>query len=176
MTHTYRTTLSVPNGVPITIPKYIVSNGGHIRKAEVEDVPYLSKNLRPEDKDEIKAASGMTPEGGIGRAVLMKEAWVGVHKEGPWVIWGHMSADPEVATVWCLATTQLSKHRAGFFRVSISWLDRIVQQFKYLNCFTDSRNEEHHRWLKFMRFKRVGDPLFFFDPNVEFHEYRRKDA
>ena len=165
----------MPNGVPITIPKYIVNNGGHIRKSGLEDVAYLSEHLRSEDKDEIKAASGMDPQEGLTHAVSLKEAWVGVHDEGPWVIWGHIITSSEMATVWCLATTQISKHKAGFFRVSISWLNALGKQFRHLNCFTDSRNKEHHRWLKFMRFNRIGDPLFFCDPNVEFHEYIRED-
>lgn len=165
----------MPNGVPLTIPRYIVNDGGHIRKARAGDIAYLSENLRPEDKAEIKAASGRDPEDGISHTVALEEAWVGVHDQGPWVIWGHMVLNPKVATVWCLATTQLKQHRAGFLRVSVSWLNTLGKQFQYLNCFTDSRNKEHHRWLKFMRFNRIGDPLFFCDPNVEFHEYKRED-
>ena len=175
MTPTSRTILSVPNGVPVTIPEYIVSNGGHIRKAEVGDIAYLSEHLRPEDKAEIKAASGRDPENGIRHAVKLKEAWVGVHDQGPWVIWGHISTKRESATLWCLATTQISQHRAGFLRISKVWIKNLEQQYKHLNCFTDSRNKEHHRWLKFMGFKRIGDPLFFCDPGVEFHEYKRED-
>jgi len=165
----------VPNGVLVTIPEYTVSNGGHIRRAEERDIPYLAENLRPEDKDEIKAASGRDPESGIRHAVDLQEAWVGVHDQGPWVIWGHLVIQPKVATVWCLATTQLKEHRAVFLRVSSSWFNSFGTQFRSLNCFTDSRNEEHHRWLKFMRFKRIGGPLFFCDPQVEFHEYKRED-
>ena len=164
----------MPNGVPLTIPKYTVSDGGHIRRGEEGDIPYLSKHLRPEDKAEIKAASGNSPKNGISDAVQLGETWVGVHNQGPWVIWGYTFTDPKVATVWCLATTQISQHRSVFLRVWVSWLDSLGQNFQYLNCFTDSRNEEHHRWLKFMRFKRIGDPLFFYDPNVEFHEYIRE--
>jgi hypothetical protein len=159
--------------VPVTIPAYTVNNGGHIRKAETRDAAYLAKNLRPEDKAEIKAASGRDPDSGISYAVALKDSWVGVHDQGPWVIWGHIATKPESATVWCLATTQISQHRSVFLRVSTSWLASLGGQFQSLNCFTDSRNKEHHRWLKLMRFKRIGDPLFFFDPNVEFHEYKR---
>ena len=165
----------MPNGVPVTVPKYIVSNGGHIREAEEGDIPYLVANLRPEDKEEIRAASGRDLVSGITIAVDLKDTLVGVHDSGPWVIWGYLSLHPNVATVWCLATTQLRNHRTGFLRVSKSWITNLGQQFRYINCFTDSRNKEHHRWLKFMRFKRIGGPLFFFDPNVEFHEYIREE-
>ena len=172
MTPISHITLSVPNGVPVTIPRHIVDKGGYIRCAEWADVPYLVDNLRPEDKKEIKSASGMEAEDGIRTAVDIG-ALVGTNDEGPWVIWGHIPSTSDMTSVWCLATDQLAEHRSGFLRVSKLWLDALPYQ--RINCFTDSRNKEHHRWLKFMRFKRIGEPKYFYDPTVEFHEYIRKD-
>ena len=163
----------MPNGVPVTIPKHIASKGGYIRSAEDGDVPYLVENLRPEDKDEIKSASGLEPEEGLQNAVDIG-ALVGTNDEGPWVIWGHIPNNSDLTSVWCLATTQLAQHRSGFLRVSRLWLASLP--YPRLNCFTDSRNKEHHRWLKFMGFKRSGEPKYFYDPTVEFHEYIREDV
>lgn len=160
----------MPNGVHVTIPKYIVDDGGHIRQAVDEDVYYLAANLRSEDKDEIKASSGLEPDVGLAMAIKMG-AWVGVHDAGPWVIWGNFAIDGLLSTVWCLATNQLKDHRSAFIRVSKAWLDSL--EYAELNCFTDSRNREHHRWLKSMGFKRHGEPKSFFDPVVDFHEYRK---
>ena len=168
MTRTYRTTLSAPNGTHATIPSHIVANGGHIRQSCLEDVEYMAANLRQEDKDEIKAASGLDPTEGLQVAVK-NGGWVGVYNEGPWVIWGNHVVAENLNTVWCLATTQITKHRSAFLRISSWWLDSL--KCDLINCYTDSRNKEHHRWLDFMRFKRIGYPLYFSDPEVVFYEY-----
>jgi len=152
----------------VIIPSHIVDNGGHVRQACLEDVEYMAENLRPEDKEEIKASSGLNPKEGLQVAVECN-GWVGVHKEGPWVIWGNHVVSPNLTTVWCLATTQLQKHRSAFLRISSWWLNSL--KFDHINCFTDSRNTEHHRWLKLMDFKRIGDPFKFYDPEVDFYEY-----
>ncbi len=167
----------MPNGVQLIVPRYIVRDGGHIRKPSLDDVEYLTKNLRDADKNEIKAASGKEVEESIRHAVGLENSWVGVNKEGPWVIWGYNTfLKPEVGTVWCLATVQLYKHRPGFLRTSSAWLNSLCTKFKYLNCYADSRNKEHHRWLKVMKFRCIGNPLIFADPSVEFHEYIKKEV
>tara|TARA_B100000949_G_C14187705_1_gene410361 strand:- start:508 stop:1005 length:498 start_codon:yes stop_codon:yes gene_type:complete len=160
------------------IPSHIVDNyidGGCFRRPSVDDIEYLSENLRPEDKDEIKAASGLDPKSGITQAVSLKDTWIGAHDHGPWLIFGHIVIKPSQATLWCLCTTHISQHRVPFLRLSPYWINFLGSKFQSLNCFTDSRNEEHHRWLRYVRFKRIGDPFFFYDPNVEFHEYKRED-
>ena len=140
---------------------------GHIRRASRNDIAYLVANLRNEDKEEIQASSGNTPEEGLEAAMSLEDpCWVGVCDDGPWVIWGNIGS-----SIWCLATTQIDKHKSAFIRISIVWLASL--EFTKLNCFTDSRNKEHHRWLKATGFKRTGTPLFFHDPHVEFHEYVR---
>ena len=167
--------MSVPNGVPVTLPAYIKNDWGVIRRAEIKDISYLSANLREEDKSEIQASSGKNPEEGMRHVVSLEDSWVVVLCDEPYIIWGHQVHDltAQQATIWCLATPKLLNHKTAFLRIAEAWLQTLEVQFKYLNCFADSRNKEHHRWLRFMDFKRIGEPCKFFDPEIDLHEYVR---
>ena len=103
----------------------------------------------------------------------LKDSWVGVIENDPYIIWGYLLANDDLATIWCLATDKLLEHRTAFFRISEAWLASLGQQVGHMNCYSDSRNTEHHRWLRLMGFKRIDKPLFFYDPNIKFYEYLR---
>ena len=160
----------MPNGAHVTIPRHIVDNGGHIRLSTMDDVAYMAEHLRPEDKSEINAASGLDPVDGL-KVAVKSNGLVGVYDEGPWVIWGNHQINKDLNVVWCLATTHIAKHRSAFLRISAWWLDSL--EGNRISCFTDGRNTEHHRWLDTMRFKRVDVPIHFTDPEVDFYEYSR---
>ena len=145
------------------VPRYTEAH--ELRKATHEDIDYLSTHLRTEDKEEIKACSGENPRNGI-RIAIDSGGLVAVTDGVPWIIWGNIDN-----SVWCLATPLIHKYKMFFVRASRLWLRSL--KFPYLVCYTDSRNKEHHKWLRATSFEKCEDPYFFTDPSVAFHEYRR---
>ena len=137
-----------------------------IRKAAEKDAIHLAEFLRQEDKDEIKAFSGCDPLEGL-LIVVNDGALVILDEDGPWAIWGN-----EGNTIWCLATSRLYDNRVAFLRGSSVWLEALP--YTELECYTDSRNTEHHRWLEYNKFTSKRDLLFFSDPSVAFYRYSCK--
>ena len=84
----------------------------HVRKATLEDIPYLSENLREADKKEIFASSGRTAEESLTDAFSHENIgiWVGVYKDNPEIIFGVTnSEDPNMGHPWMVCTDKLKE-------------------------------------------------------------------
>lgn len=73
-------------------------------------------------------------------------AW-GVDPAGP----------PEVGYVWLFATTKAVPRAAAIHRNLKVEMEAIEALYPVLECWADSRNTVHHRWLQWLGFREIGE-------------------
>ncbi len=132
-----------------------------VRNTQPQDLSWMAMNMRVSDKEEIAAQSGSTPAQSMlyGRLLssYMKTALVdGV----PLLVFGVTgSKDPNIGTVWMLATDYLEspKCRRLLARHSRQWVADMQAMFPILTNKTDKRNTSHHRWLSWCGFVFINE-------------------
>jgi len=130
----------------------------YARRSVVPDVAAVSKDIRPEDAAEIRAASGMEPFAGLMTGYLHSdECWtICTAKDHKAIaLFGLRMADEGQGVVWLLATNDLPKYGIRFLRESRGWIDRFHQKADLLFNAVDQRNTVHIRWLEWLGFKFI---------------------
>ncbi|MFO0759483.1 MAG: hypothetical protein U0359_23530 [Byssovorax sp.] len=129
-----------------------------MRPAERDDADFLAPRLRPADRREISAALGMEPRMVLRRGVQASNPCYAV-VEGTIVfaLFGVVpyARDPEIGSVWLLASERLAAHPAFVVRSSKVWIGRLHEHYRVLTNYVDARNEVHLRWLRFCGFTFV---------------------
>lgn len=125
------------------------------RLATSHDVKLLAPNLRQEDKDEIDAASGETPEQALAIGLKSGRCWACDDGE-PVAMFGVTPWPHELSTgyPWMLASDRLFTHKIRLLRESRAWVARLADGFDRLVTFSDARNTVHHEWLTWCGFER----------------------
>ena len=123
--------------------------------ATAEHVSQLSQRLRKADRDEIKASVGQDPEHLILMSVATSPAsWTWLYKGEPMAIFG-VSPHPNkagVGTPWLLGAEGMEKHKHFFIRNSLEYVERMLDEFPYLENFVDCRNTASIQWLSWCGF------------------------
>ena len=130
----------------------------YVRKATLEDIPYLAENLREADKKEIHASSGRTPQDSLNDAFThpSEGIWVGVYQGNPEIIFGlTRTDDPKIAVPWMVCTDKLKESPKEFINKCKRWVQGFSRQFSLLINFVYAENELHIRWLKWCGFSFV---------------------
>lgn len=129
-----------------------------VRKTIVPDIPPIANEMRPEDREEVKAGSGDTPHKALMKGYLQStECFTLVAPDGPLLgMFGYVKSKTEpCAAVWMLGTTKLFDYRWAFLRQSRHWVDYMQAQTPLLFNCVDQRNEVHINWLRWLGFKFV---------------------
>ena len=130
-----------------------------VRLATPRDIPYLAKNLRQTDKDEVFASSGRTVTESLENAFTLENSdiYVGTYNGNPEIIFGicPMSKGSIVGFPWMLCTDQLKKSPKEFMRRCKDWVDKWNNKYPVLTNMVYARNSLHIRWLKWCGFKFI---------------------
>lgn len=123
------------------------------RKSRPGDAGILAPNLRTEDVQEIKSASGMTPLQALQVSYEISSPCYTVvtddEDEIVIAMFGVTTSDnPDVGVVWLLAAPLLVEHSKEFLRKSDEWMARLHKKYPILWNFVDKRNLTHIGWLK----------------------------
>lgn len=126
-----------------------------VRAARMYDVAQLAHLLRPDDIEEIKAASGLDPEAALYLGVkLGKPSLTFVDPEGG--VAGMFGAtptnDPMVGAVWLMSSDAIEKYPMHFLRRCRPWIDKLNDAYPVLTNYVDARNIVHIKWLKWLGF------------------------
>jgi hypothetical protein len=152
-----------------------------VRKSVAEDADYLAPRLREADLQEVLAAGCPVPHAalmaGMGDTSICLTA---VDELGyPVTMFGvgPHPADPLVGVVWALASDEIKRHSRSFLGPSKEWVEALNRRYPVLSNYTDCRNHEHHKWLKWCGFtfiNKVQGPLGH--PFYEFVRLRSNDV
>lgn len=127
-----------------------------VRRATIEDVKDIATRLRQSDIDEIKAASGKTPEESLTSALEQSQlgTWVGVYKGKPEIIFGCAhTPDRSIGLPWMVCTDALKDSPREFMVKCKLWVKGFTRQYPVLKNFVSADNELHIRWLKWCGFE-----------------------
>ena len=139
------------------------------RVSTLEDMSYLSKSLRYEDKREV-AALGHTPEKalalGFGNSSICRSI---IDKHGtPVGVYGVVPLSDKIGQIWMLGSPGLVKIKTAFLKQSRSEVEGMNSIYAHLCNFIDSRNEIHLKWIRWCGFKIIGEKMI---NNVKFFEF-----
>jgi len=146
-----------------------------------DEAEVLALDLRQADKDELVAAYGTTPTAVISESITLSPlTWVIIHREKIVGIFGvaQHRAYPNVGVPWLLATDELKKIQFIFAKTSRDIVEVMLAGYDILSNVVDTRHTDAIRWLKWLGFTFVDEPIFLFDPDVVFNSFylMRKEA
>ena len=139
------------------------------RVSTLDDMVYLSKNLRYEDKREVEAL-GHTPEKalalGFGNSSICRSI---IDARGtPVGVYGVVPLSDKIGQIWMLGSQGLVKIKTSFLKQSRSEVEGMNIIYPHLCNFIDSRNEIHLKWIRWCGFKIIGEKMI---NNVKFYEF-----
>lgn len=133
-----------------------------IRPSTQADAFYVGLNLRPDDEQEVRTASGKEPVMAMLESFdhstlcfTVWEVWDGSAVRGPIGMFGVVPDDTlENGLVWFLGTNDVERHSLAVFREAPLWLDFMASWFPTgrLFSYADARNKLHVGWCKAMGF------------------------
>lgn len=149
-----------------------------VRSATPEDLRYVASNLRVEDVEEVRAATGadprlvLTPMACEGREVLAAGL---THNDRAEILYG---VDPwpgtdNVGVIWMLSTPVIYDFPVEFVVMTQRELSRFHERYELLTNFIDARNERHIQWLAWMGFKKIRTVESFGAQSLPFIEFAR---
>ena len=108
----------------------------------------IAPYLRREDKDEIKALSGLSPEIGVAYSIASSQKGYAAYYDGTLTaIFGISNG-----LIWLVGTDAITKHPITFFRTSRKIFHELTKGHNYLHNYVDARNKLHLRWLEWIGF------------------------
>lgn len=124
--------------------------------ADASHIATLAERMRRADRDEVWAASGLTPTEALEKSLQKSSsAWTGLINGKPEAMFG--VGDLNVLTLtgapWLLGTDAVERHFRVFLRQSIDWREQLLQRYAVLRNVVDDRNEVSKRWLRWMGFE-----------------------
>ena len=139
------------------------------RVSTLEDMSYLSKSLRYEDKREVEAL-GHTPEKalalGFGSSSICRSI---IDKHGtPVGVYGVIPLSDKIGQIWMLGSPGLIKIKTAFLKQSRSEVEGMNSMYPHLCNFIDSRNDIHLKWIRWCGFKIIGEKMI---NSVKFFEF-----
>lgn len=149
-----------------------------VRQATAEDLEYVAHNLRPEDRAEVLAATGLDPRVLLplaaqeGREVLAAGLQSNNRAE---IIFGvdPIPELPSAGVIWLLSTPVIYDHPVEFVTRTRELLQKFHERYELLTNFIDERNERHVKWLSWMGFKQLRRVERFGAQNLPFIEFAR---
>lgn len=146
----------------------------HIRPALDADAAVLLPVLRPQDHDEIIAATGEPPSIQIPRALERSGSKYTAHLENGQIIALYGIADTtlpsKIGSPWLLGSTHIDDHIKAFLRTSQRELPALICGYDYLVNMVDARNTLSKKWLGWLGFTiREATPYGPYD--MPFHKF-----
>ena len=124
----------------------------------------IAPYLRQEDKDEIKALSGLSPETAVAFSIASSQTGYAAYYDGELTAIFGISGDE----IWLVGTDIITEHPVTFFRVSRKIFHELSKGYEYLHNCVDARNKLHLRWLKWLGFT-IEEAMYMGAEGMPFH-------
>ena len=128
-----------------------------VRKATLEDAVTVAARIRPADRDECMAATGLPPEVILpayiedGRCCMAAGLQ---HDNRAEILFGidPIVGHPRCGIIWLVSTPRIEEHPVEFVVMTKRLLADFHKDYDLLTNFIDERNTRHLQWLKWMGF------------------------
>ena len=156
----------------------------YLVKATEEHARALAPILRPADRAEIEALTGLEPLEVLLEHVKQYEAWAMFSNAGELagmcgvvpVYEPLPDAPPKYimgGIVWMVGSDVLDKHTVEFLRASRKWVEEQQARYETLNNVVDARNAKHIQWLKWLGFEVAKEPILWGSKLLPFYPFKR---
>lgn len=145
----------------------------YIKVSSHEDVKKLSKNLRKEDIEEIKANSNSNPYHALYTGVLYSHLPFTIMSDddNPIMIMGVIPHGKNLGMIWLLSSPEIKNISIPFLRNCRGVLDLYLKTFPVLYNYIDARNTVHLKWLRWLGFNFIKVHNDFGYQNIKFIEF-----
>lgn len=123
-----------------------------VRKSVKDDAYRVAARMRKSDVDEIWASNHVDPLDALLRGLDHSIYCRTIENGKPIAMFGICPKDilGNSATVWLLATDDLSKINLKFLRHSKEFVNAMLDYYNHLDNYVDIRNQKSIEWLKFL--------------------------
>ena len=148
----------------------------YIKVATIQDAINLSKDLRKEDIEEIKAYANIKPKEALILGIRTSKIPLGVFNQKGEIVslCGVRSINSYLGQVWLLASPKIQDNFSmTFLRHCRAVADVLTKDHKILFNYVDARNELHIKWLKWCGFTFINKHEEFGFEKRPFYEFVR---
>ena len=145
------------------------------RKSILSDVVELAANMRQEDKEEVLAYSGSSPQEALFYCFFnSKPCMTMVGRKGNLMgMYGVVPCSPKVGRIWMLGhKTMINDYKdvRDFLKYSPIELQKFHCNYPLLYNYVDERNTTHIKWIKWMGFSIIKKRATFGAAGIPFYE------
>ena len=152
----------------------LVSGNVKVRVSEIEDITHIYRNMRDSDRNEIWASNHIFPMEALTSGFKNSVLCYTIELDGRAIaMFGCVpnTLIGEEASIWLLATDELSKIRKKFVKQSKAFINLMLEFYPHLMNYVDERNKESIKWLKWcgcqfgdtINYGAEGLPFRFFE-------------
>lgn len=129
-----------------------------VRPAKPQDAYSLAPRLRKSDVNEIKAASGSTPEAALVDSFEVSDPdmiWSAERYGQVEVMFGANDINGEVGGIWMLGSDAIYQNPRNFLKHCNEYLDVMHTRYPYLTNFVSVKHRAALRWIMKLGFVAV---------------------
>ena len=147
---------------------------GHLRKANLEDLRYVAKNMREVDKIEAFYQSGQEPLQALQFTYICSKVNMAIADDNdqPMGLCGVVDG----GVIWMVATDKLfenNKYKIQLIRKGRKWVDNLLKNYKILYNFVYAENDSAIKWLKSLGFTFIQYHEHYGMQGKPFYEFLR---
>ncbi len=126
---------------------------GHLRKANLQDLDHVCKNMRKMDRLEALYQTGQNAEDALRLSYLWADRTqtIAGDDDQPMGICGVIND----GCIWMICTDELftnKKYKIQLIRKGREWVDGLLKSYKVLYNFVYAENDSAIKWLKSLGF------------------------
>jgi hypothetical protein len=132
-----------------------------IEVIQATDAHALGLNIRPEDRKEIIAGSGLEPTYALRRSVQVSTtAWTATVNGEPAAIFGvgPLNILNGMGSPWLISSPEITDNTFEFLRKSRDYVEEMHQTYPVLFNLVHSENQISIRWLRWLGFL-IHEPI-----------------
>ena len=147
---------------------------GHLRKANLEDLKHVAKNMREMDKLEAFYQSGQEPRQALQLSYMCSNINMAIadDNDNPIGLCGVISD----GCIWMVATDELfdnRKYKIQLIREGRKWVDCLLKSYDLLYNMVYAENHSAIKWLKSLGFTFVNYHEEYGKESKPFYEFLR---
>ena len=147
---------------------------GHLRKANLQDLIYVAKNMREVDKIEAFYQSGQEPLQALQLTYMCSKVNMAIADDNdqPMGLCGVVDG----GVIWMVATDKLfenNKYKIQLIRKGRKWVDNLLKNYKILYNFVYAENDSAIKWLKSLGFTFIQYHEHYGMQGKPFYEFLR---
>lgn len=150
-----------------------------MRAPRAEDADLLAATLRPADRDEVEACTGLSAAEAIRLALRVSSLAWAIEIDDRLAILGGVRAISILegtGSPWMLATVQVEHFPGALTKIGMQYCGVSLSEFPHLINFVDARNTKAIRWLRRLGFQLDAEPIPYGHAQLPFYRFEMRSS